>query len=99
MLLLAKKTHFDMGVSINEGTQNGWFTMENPIKMDDLGVPQFQETSISFSFAKIYRCLVCQRALPRPVHLGDRAALDLRWPFWAHSLQFLSCSKRPTPLL
>ena len=28
--------------------QNGWFTMENPIKMDDLWVPLFSETLIYF---------------------------------------------------
>ena len=36
-----------MGVSINRGTPIArWFIMDNTIKMDDLGVPLFQDTNI-----------------------------------------------------
>ena len=33
-----------MGVSKNRGTPKWMVYMENPIKMDDLGVPPFKET-------------------------------------------------------
>ena len=35
-----------MGESINLDTQNGRFIREHPIRMDDLGVSPFQETSM-----------------------------------------------------
>ena len=54
ILVIRKSTYWSiswtiigyMRLSINGGTP---FIMGNPIKMDDLGVPLFQETSISFS--------------------------------------------------
>jgi hypothetical protein len=44
------------GVSIVIGVpQNRWFIVDNPIKMDDLEVPPFQETSISIVFMGVVK--------------------------------------------
>ena len=39
-------------------TPNGWFIMDNPMKMDDLGLPPFKETSI-YSFYFFIYLFIC----------------------------------------
>ena len=61
------KEMWENEVSINGSTPNGWFMMENPIKIDDLGVSPFKKKTNVDGLQELQSCTQNPLCLPTEI--------------------------------